>query len=142
MMDREYPDIKKYRDIIEAPHHVSETRPRMSLFDRAAQFAPFAALTGYGDVIEEVSRLTDSMPELAEDKKEVLDRKMKSFTAGSEGPRELIITFFVPDGKKEGGSYCRISGRVKRSDDGNGNIVLDDGTLIRKEFVVDIDKQL
>lgn len=142
MTEKKYPDIKKYRDIIEVPHHVSETRPRMSLFDRAAQFAPFAALTGYDDMIKEAARLTDSMPELAEDKKEVLDRKMKIITAGSGGMQELIITFFVPDKKKEGGSYCRISGRVKRSDDGNGNIVLDDGTLIRREFVVDIDKQL
>lgn len=142
MTDNKYSEYEKYRDIMEAPHHVSETRPRMSLSDRAAQFAPFAALTGYGDVIKETARQTDNMPELAEDAKEVLDRKMKIFMADSESMQDLIITFFVPDRKKNGGAYCRISGRVKRSDDGKGNIVLDDGTLIRKEFVVDIDKQL
>ena len=94
--------MKKYGDIIRLPHHVSSVHPHMPVSDRAAQFAPFAALTGYGDVIKETARQTDARPELSEDEKEALDYKIQ-LACGLPGDKpEITITYFVPDEKKSG----------------------------------------
>ncbi len=108
----------KYDDIIHLPHHQSRTRPHMSLHDRAAQFAPFAALPGYGDLVRETARLTDTMAELSEDEKEKLDRSLamvgNSLRNGIR-PR-VTLTCFVADERKEGGRYEEYTGDVKKID--------------------------
>lgn len=134
--------MRDYDDIINLPHHVSPDRPHMPAAVRAAQFAPFAALTGYGDVIRETARLTDAAPELTEDEKEAMDQRMQCFLRMPGGAPELAITYFVSDGKKQGGTYRCITGKVRRIDGISGDIVLEDGTRIRKDFVVNIDKRI
>ena len=107
-----------YDDIINLPHHQSKTRPHMPLHDRAAQFAPFAALTGYDDMVRETGRLTETETDLSEDDRAVLDQSISmiaSALAAGQNPF-VTITFFVPDEKKEGGSYASMSGRVKKID--------------------------
>ena len=98
-----------YDDIIDLPHPTSARHPRMPMRDRAAQFSPFAALTGHGAAIAETARLTDQKIELAEDEKAVLDQKLRLLLeTGGEG----TFTWFLPDAKKEGGSYAGAVGRV------------------------------
>ena len=104
----------RYADIINLPHHVSKTRPQMPIADRAAQFSPFAALTGYDSAIEETGRLTDSFIELDESRKAVLNEKLQSMLKNIKEQPEVAITYFQPDEKKNGGSYINISGVVKK----------------------------
>lgn len=128
-----------YDDIIDLPHHVSKRNPQMPADERAAQFSPFAALTGYGAVIRETARLTDRKMELSENMKEELERKLKELCARNcEGE----ITFFVPDERKEGGAYVTAEGRVKKTDDAERAVVLEDGTRIPVEDIVDIRKKV
>ena len=105
-----------YDDIIHLPHHVSSTHPQMSAADRAAQFSPFAPLTGYGDIIAETSRFTDTRAELEEDLQEELGRKLR-FLADHihESPR-VTVTYFQPDSRKEGGTYHTICCTVTNVD--------------------------
>ncbi|MBQ8966854.1 hypothetical protein [Ruminococcus sp.] len=113
-MDENFP----YKDIIDLPHHQSAGRKHMSLYDRAAQFAPFAALTGYDDIIAETGRLTDDMLDLPDDVKDELDRRFVLLNSLiDEGYRpEVTVTYFVPDKTKEGGSFERYTSEVKRID--------------------------
>ena len=94
----------QYDDIIHLPHHVSKTRPQMSMLDRAAQFSPFAALTGYEDAIQETGRLTDERMELSDEDRELLDRKWHYLQEIISDRPEITVTYFVPDEKKAGGS--------------------------------------
>ena len=101
-----------YDDIIDLPHHVSERHPQMSMYNRAAQFAPFAALTGHNAAITEAARLTEAEQELSESDAEVLNRKLAYLQSLDEKP-SISVTYFVPDDKKEGGSYHTATGIVK-----------------------------
>ena len=94
-----------YEDIINLPHHISSKRPQMSMLDRAAQFSPFAALTGYDDAIHETGRLTDEKIDLSEEEKEALDRKQQILMERLCDHPALTVTYFVPDPKKSGGAY-------------------------------------
>ena len=105
---------KSYEDILNLPHHVSETRPRMSMEDRAAQFSPFAALTGYDAAIAETARRTDRFVPLEEDRKAVLNGKLQLLAELQDTRPEIALTYFEPDERKPGGVYRRITGRVKR----------------------------
>lgn len=111
-----------YDDIIDLPHHVSATRPQMSMLDRAAQFSPFAALTGYDDVIQETARLTDAQTELSEQEQDALNEKIALLQkaleqGGKHGEKPLVtICYFIPDVRKSGGKYVTLAGRVKRID--------------------------
>ena len=107
----------KYDDIIGLPHHVSATRPRMSMIDRAAQFSPFQALTGYGAAIQETGRLTDRKIELSEDERIVLDMKQQILLDNIRECPDVSITYFIPDERKAGGSYVTVTGNVKKIDD-------------------------
>lgn len=109
--------MNKYKDIINLPHHVSKTRKPMSLYNRAAQFAPFAALTGYDDAIKETARLTEERIELSDELKNMLDQKIKLIIENIKLQPEVAITYYVPDNKKSGGVYKTISGNVKRIDE-------------------------
>ena len=123
-------DMHRYDDIICLPHHVSEAHPQMALTDRAAQFSPFAALTGYEDALEETGRLTDVKIELDEDAKSILDEKLRMIQEQIAARPQVRITYFVPDEKKEGGSYTAAEGWVKKIDRYGQNIVMNDGTKI------------
>ena len=96
----------QYDDIINLPHHVSKTRPQMSMLDRAAQFSPFAALTGYDAAIKETGRLTDEKVNLSEEEKEALDRKQQILLEKLADHPAITVIFFVPDEKKIGRSVC------------------------------------
>lgn len=109
--------MNKYDNIINLPHHVSKTRKPMSLYNRAAQFAPFAALTGYDDAIKETARLTEQKIELSDELKNMLNQKIKLIIENIKLQPEVVITYFVHDNKKSGGVYKTISGNVKRIDE-------------------------
>lgn len=126
-----------YDDIINLPHHVSKRHPQMSLYNRAAQFAPFAALSGHDDAIEETARLTDEQREMAQAESEELNRKLAYLIHRNE-TTPVDIIYFQPDSRKRGGSYRTLSGMVKRIDDIEGRIVMTDGTAIPLDAVSDI----
>lgn len=133
---------KNYDDIIHLPHHVSKKHPQMAPLDRAAQFSPFAALTGHDAAIKETARLTDERVTLDEDEKAVLDARLQELKEqlseqSAERP-EVSITFFKPDDRKSGGSYETVCGRVKKIDGYERRIVLEDGTSIRIDDLVEI----
>ena len=130
---------KKYGDIIHLPHHVSSVHPHMPVSDRAAQFAPFAALTGYGDVIKETARQTDEGPDLSEDEKQELNYKIQLACALPGEKQEIVLTYFVQDEKKSGGAYHTARGKIRRIDPDAGQIILEDGLRIRLDCVVDIE---
>lgn len=127
-----------YEDIINLPHHVSPTRPRMSRADRAAQFSPFAALSGYGDAVKETARLTGQRIELDESAKAALDEKLRLLAEVIEDRPETAITYFLPDRKKTGSEYVTVSGRVKRADSVQRELVMMNGTRIPVEDILDV----
>lgn len=105
-----------YDDIIDLPHPVSQKHPRMSMHDRAAQFSPFAALTGHGAAIAETERETSAWMDLEEDEREHLNRQLCILRDRLEERPELTITYFVPDSRKAGGAYVTIHGVVRKMD--------------------------
>lgn len=130
--------IGKYDDIINLPHHVSPTRPPMSMQDRAAQFSPFAALTGYDAAIHETARLTDRKIELGEDARAALDRKMDWLRSQLANQPTITIVYFVPDERKEGGTYRTCEGKLRQIDEAEQVLCLADGTRIPFEDVFDL----
>ncbi len=130
----------KYEDIINLPHHVSKTHPQMPLYDRAAQFSPFAALTGYEDAIRETARLTNNWVQLSEDKKHELDEKFQLLMADREKTESVTITFFQPDERKEGGSYRTVTGQIRKIDMYKRKVFLKNGMEIELEKIVEINE--
>lgn len=131
----------QYDDIILLPHHVSSTRPPMDITDRAAQFSPFAALTGYDAAIDEAARVTDQKIELDEDGKEALNEKIVALAGRLKEQPAVTITYFVADGKKEGGYYTAIKGNVRKIDKYAGSIILGDETRISLDDIIEIDSE-
>lgn len=139
---------KRYEDIISLPHHVSSIHPRMSVADRAAQFSPFSALTGYGDAIRETGRFTGERVDLDEDVRNLLDLKLKNILAGMEEAREaplVKITCFRPDSRKDGGAYETVRGFVKSLDPGRRLLFLykasgPDNAGVPEEVAVPLDE--
>ena len=132
----------QYDDIIQLPHHVSLTRPQMPMQDRAAQFSPFAALTGYDAAVKETARLTDKKIELDEEALTFLNRKYQILVDRLDERSEVIITYFKPDAKKSGGAYVEIAGAVKKVDDFERIIVMMDGTKLPMDDVLDIEGEI
>ena len=128
----------KYDDIIELPHHVSKRHIPMSTENRAAQFAAFAALTGYEDAIDETGRLTEDMIELDEDEIQLLDEKMNYILAHIGERPSVSFEYFVPDEKKQGGRYKVCHGIVKKIDEYKKNVTMEDGTIISMPEIRDI----
>lgn len=120
----------KYDDIIHLPHPVSGRHPAMSLADRAAQFSPFAALTGYEGVIREAARLTDGERELTEGAWQQLNRRLQLLSRAENGEETVQVLFFSPDERKSGGSYVTVTGRVKRVDTYKKMLVMTSGEKI------------
>lgn len=132
-------DNHKYDDIINLPHHISHRRPRMSAIDRAAQFSPFAALTGYDAAVKETARLTEERIELDEYAKSELDERLQLIQENITGNPAVSVTYFVPDDKKTGGAYCVCSGCVRKIDIYKHFIVMCDGTQIPIGEIIGID---
>lgn len=129
---------KKYREIINLPHHVSEKRPHMSMYDRAAQFSPFAALTGHEAAIDETARLTDTFIEPDEDEKQILDAKIHMLMDMIEEKPEVTVVYFRPDAKKSGGAYVSTTGCLKKINILTREITMSDGTVIPVDSVDEI----
>jgi hypothetical protein len=128
----------KYDEIMGLPHHVSKTRPQMPMSDRAAQFAPFAALTGYDSAIKETGRLTNERIELDEDALTALNVKYQFLMDALDEEPEIKITYFKPDERKAGGEYVSAIGAVKKVDDFERLITMQDGTRIPMDDVYDM----
>ena len=120
----------KYDDIINLPHPTSKRFSRMPLEERAAQFSPFAALTGYDAVIRETARLTDRRVERDECRRQELDAALQELSARLGSRPEVLVTFFREDRRKAGGEYVHVSGRLKKADPYTRTLVLEDGTAV------------
>lgn len=128
-----------YDDIISLPHPTSPRHPRMSRIDRAAQFSPFAALSGHHAALEETARLTDRRLELSEEEKAALDRKLYILLEHIAEQPEITVSWFRPDDKKDGGRYAASAGKLKRMDAAARVLILTDGTRIPLEDIADIE---
>ena len=129
----------KYDDIIDLPHHVSKTRQRMSMIDRAAQFSPFAALVGYEDAVEETARLTDDKIELTEESKTSISEKLRFVSENIESNIKVKITYFVPDKKKSGGAYATFVGSLRYIDEYERTVVMTDKTVIQIDQIWNVE---
>ena len=130
--------MSRHDDIIILPHHVSLTRQRMSMHDRAAQFAPFAALVSYDDAIAETARLTESHPELDEQEQRVINERPAYIADHINEYPEVRIKYFVLDERKSGGAIVEVSGQAKRIFDADATITLVDGCKIRLSDIIDL----
>lgn len=131
--------MSSYDDIIDLPHHVSQKHPQMSMLNRAAQFSPFAALTGYDAAIRESVRRTERKIELGEDAKAELSEKLRYLRDVEAEHPVAMFTYFVPDDRKEGGKYITLTAQVKRIDEFGQVILLADGSSIPIDAVFEID---
>jgi len=129
-------NFEKYADIIDLPHQKSGKRPHMPLEDRAAQFSPFAALTGYEDAVKETARLTDERIELDEYSKDVLNQKLNRIKNNISS--RVSITYFVPDERKTGGAYVTVSGVVKKIKEHERLVVMESGEEIPVFEIIEI----
>ena len=127
-----------YEDIINLPHHTSKKHPRMSLEARSAQFAPFAALTGYDEVLIETARLTNERIEIDETIKVIIDSKLQIIKEHIKEMPLITFMYFVPDSKKYGGKYVTVAGNVKKIDEYRNVLVLENKTEIPIKEIIDI----
>jgi len=134
--------MNNYDDIINHSHHQSSTRPHMSPRDRAAQFAPFAALTGYDDLVVEEARLTDKKIELSDSMLDELNRKQQYLLAHIKESPLVTVVYFVADDKKSGGRYVKKEGDIKRIDECNKAYIFKDGTVISFKDVIEIQSEV
>lgn len=132
----------KYKDIIDLPHHVSSKHTPMTLENRAAQFSPFAALTGYDAAIAETARLTDEMMDLDENTRSFLDGKLSILQQKEQEHPTISVTYFVPDGRKEGGAYETVTGVVKRLETYEKCICFQDGRKVEIEKILDMEGEI
>ena len=132
----------RYNEIINLPHHVSKTRPQMPMSDRAAQFAPFAALTGYDAAIKETGRLTDEKIEMDEEALNILNMKFQILVDSLDDEPEVTFTYFKPDERKAGGAYLGVTGTVKKVDDFERLIVMQNGTKMPMDDILNIEGEI
>lgn len=128
----------QYDDIINMEHHKSKKHPPMSLYARSAQFASFAALTGYEDAVRETAREVMERIEIDDELKNILDGKIQLLSEQINKKPEVIFTYFIPDLTKDGGIYISVAGIVKKIDTYNQNIILEDKTEIPINDILDI----
>ena len=128
---------KEYGDIIDREHYVDPNHPQMSRLNRAAQFSPFAALTGYDDLIDEAARQTDEWAEPDESAKEEIGRRLNDLLHAKQ-PAVAEITYFVHDAKKRGGAYHTVSGTIRKYDEFKREIYLDSGDVIGLDTVTEL----
>jgi hypothetical protein len=130
----------RYDDIINFSYHGSKKHPHMDAINRAAQFAPFAALTGYGEAIDETGRLTDEKIDLDETGYDMLEQKLKIVMEDMSENQEITVTYFKPDERKKGGRYVTATGAIKKIDVNIGRVIFKDGRDIPIEDIRDIEK--
>lgn len=131
-----------YDDIINLPRHVSTARPHMTVFDRAAQFSPFAALTSYDSAIKETARLTDERIQLDEYTQDALSDRLQIIADRVKEHPEISITYFQPDSRKDGGSYVTAVSSAKKIDEYKRIVIMTDGTVIPFDEIISIDGQI
>ena len=129
----------EYDDIIDLPHHTSAERPRMPMLDRAAQFSPFAALTGYDAAIAEAARLTDEKRELSEGQKDAIGIQLAALGARLKNEPGVTVTYFVPDGRKESGAYRTVTGDAKKVDEIMGRLEMRSGLTIPFDDIISLE---
>lgn len=134
--------MNPYDDIINLPRHTSTSRPHMPAHDRAAQFSPFAALTGYGASIAETARLTDKRVELDEYSKADLNERLCMLQDRMDEQPEVFITYFQPDKKKSGGAYITATGRVKKINGYERTVVMPDDLKIPIDDIFAVESEL
>lgn len=128
-------DEHRYDDIINLEHHISKTHPHMDRSKRAAQFAPFAALTGYEDAVNEAARITSEKIILDENKKEIINERLNTIYEHLDEVREVAVTYFVKDQKKEGGSYQTFNGHIQKIDMYKGIIVIEQRNILINDII-------
>lgn len=133
---------KAYDDILNLPRHVSRTRPHMTTIDRAAQFSPFAALTGYDTAIKETARLTDERVELDEYMRKALNDRLQIIADQIKEHPEIAITYFQPEAKKDGGAYVAAIGTAKKIDEYERVVIMTDCTEIPIDEIISIDGKI
>lgn len=129
---------EKYKDIINLPHHISKKHPQMTIENRAAQFAPFAALVGHDEAVKETARLTTNKKEIDNDLKNILDKKLQIINENITDNPKVTITYFIPDKKKEGGQYLTNTERVKKIDTYKQVIILANKEQININDIIEI----
>ena len=134
--------MNRYEDIINLPHHVSKTRPQMSMAERAAQFSPYAALTGYDAAIAETGRLTEERAAFDEHALDVLNWKFQLLADSLNSSPVVTILYFRSDERKDGGACVRISGIVKKIDNYTRAVIMQDGTSIPIDDILDFQGDL
>lgn len=130
--------MNSYDDMLNLPHHTSPSRPRMSNYNRAAQFAPFAALTGYEEAISETARITDTRIELDEYTKAELNEQLNLLKDHEGESVEVRITYYQPDEKKDGGAYLNVVGQIRKIDEYHRLIIMEEGRKIPIDGVLEI----
>lgn len=130
-----------YEDILHLPHHISPTRPQMSMENRAAQFSPFAALVGYDAAIDETARHTETQIVLSEDRKAELDLVMQQLLRQIDRKPEVAVRYFVPDERKAGGAYLCTIGRVKKIDFFTRVLFFTDGVQIPLDNIIELESR-
>lgn len=138
-MNPKQEDPHRYEDMLDLPRPVSRTHPPMPVKDRAAQFSPFAALTGYEETIRETERRTEERRELDEDEKAILNGRLRELEAHLNERPEVTFTCFRPDEKKAGGAYVTVTGRVRRIDRYERRIRMEDGESVRIRDIVGLE---
>ena len=131
--------MSRYDDIINLPHHVSPTRQRMSMHDRAAQFAPFAALVGYDDAVAETARLTESRPDLDEQEQQTLNAKLCALADHIQDHPTVRIRYYVPDALKSGGAIIEICDQAVKISAETGLLTLADKRTVEISSIVEIE---
>lgn len=132
----------KYDAILHLPHHVSEKHPTIPMEERAAQFSPYAALTGFGAVIDETRRLTDPRRALSEEALARLNRQYQLLSEHLTERPEITVTYFQPDTRKDGGAYLTLTGRVKKVEAYEQRLVLEDGKAVAMENIMSMEGQV
>ena len=131
-----------YEDIVNLPPHISEKYPQPSMMDRAARFAPFAAITGYEEMVLEEARVTEDRMDLDENELAILNEKLNIIIEALPTEPEVRITYFEPDQKKSGGAYKRIVGAVKRIDEYEHLVIMTDGRKIAIDDIANVESEL
>ena len=131
-----------YEDIVDLPHHVSKKHPQPTMADRAARFAPFAAITGYEEMVLEEARITDDRIELDENSKAALNEKLNMILEFIDEQPEVSITYFEPDMRKAGGAYITVIGTVKRIDEYEHLVIMTDGKKINIDDIYNLQSEL
>ena len=131
-----------YEDIVDLPHHVSKKHPQPTMADRAARFAPFAAITGYEEMVLEEARVTDDRIEMDESSKAALNEKLNMILEFLDEQPEVSITYFEPDKRKAGGAYITVIGTVKRIDEYEHLVIMTDGKKINIDDIYNLQGEL